>query len=125
MPSVEILFQTNLKMFSVLILSLNNIPKSTTCQEKRSSSELSEQCGGGSGERGREERTGGPLHPALPRQNHVMYLLSRINRHFLFCIKSNLLNNRSVEALLVSWNQTAMLSFPWLGVGFPLFLSRA
>lgn len=34
--------------------------ESTTCQERRSPSELSEQCVGAS------------LHPALPRQNHVI-----------------------------------------------------
>ena len=35
MPSVEILFQTNLEMFSVSILPLNNILEFTACQERR------------------------------------------------------------------------------------------
>lgn len=112
MPSVGILFQTNWKMFLVSILSLNNMPEFTACQENMgSSSAFRTVCGG--------------LSAASPSQAESCGVSSLQDKPtFPFYRKPNHLNNKSVDAELASWNHMAVLSFPELVVVFLLFLSR-
>lgn len=104
MPSVEILFQTTWKMFSVLILSLHNILKYIACQEKRCSSRVFRTACGG-------------LPVSSPSQAESCGISPIQNKPtFPLCIKPNLLDNKSVDSELASWNQVAVLIFPGLAV---------
>lgn len=110
MPSVEISFQADF-MFSVSIPSLSSIREFTACRKEGARLELSEPCGG---------------HPASsPSQAESCGVSSPQDKStFPFYVKSNLLNNKNVDAESASWNQMAMLSFPASVVFFLSFLSR-
>lgn len=104
---MEILFQTDWKVFSVSILFLNNVPEFTACQEKRGSSPALRTCAAG-------------LPASSPPQAESCGVSSLQDKPtFPFCIKPNLLNNTSGVAGLASRNQMAVL-FSRVGRRFPV-----
>lgn len=106
MSSVEILFQTSWKMFSVLILSLHNILKCTACQEKGRSSRVFRTACGGLPVSSPSQAESCGVSPIQDKPTFPLY------------IKPNLLDNKSVDVELASWNQMAVLIFPGLAVFF-------